>query len=653
VAPLRHFAAVLALLALSLIACTVDAPPRRASPQSAAEPVATAQATPPAASGAAPPRDTAPSRNAPSAATGELREPVLVVTDPAALAAIARERGDFGRLAFGLAAAADSNADLWSNAAYRSVAEVIERDVKDIARRDPSAGVGVAGHTHRLFDVRWLRAPSAHFDLIAVTNRIDRRALDDSACGEIRFVYRLSYSLDEGPTRRASRLPMTFILELRAPHAAAGDDCRLAAQRWLAPRDLHGDALGRWLLSADGPLARERVAPETRVQLAVNLQSVRWPSAARPDLGGHAEYMLRAFRWDAGSARYRPRKLENTPDVPRLLHDAQLRAALRAWIATPDNLARLDSATAIIPDEFLAESIVSVTPRGFARRQNRAYRRLFAPSDFADLPLSELRFARSPEALVRRLDDLTCNGCHQSRSIAGFHLVGEDVDAAAGNALAGALSPHALSDLERRKAYLLGLAGGMPLDGARPFAEHAPSDRGGYGAHCGLGDPGFTDWRCAAGLHCDAYEAPLGEQTVGVCLPDTLRVGDPCQPGRVQQNDDAHRDHARNVETQACDYVCEVSRVGFPGGMCASACDALPSDATCGGIAILTDFNNCLARREPFAQCVADHVRPAGLRACSAEAPCRDDYICARTPSGGGACLPPYFVFQLRVDGHP
>jgi hypothetical protein len=41
------------------------------------------------------------------------------------------------------------------------------------------------------------------------------------------------------------------------------------------------------------------------------------------------------------------------------------------------------------------------------------------------------------------------------------------------------------------------------------------------------------------------------------------------------------------------------------------------------------------------------------LRACDADQPCRDDYLCALTPAGKGACLPPYFVFQMRVDGHP
>jgi hypothetical protein len=52
------------------------------------------------------------------------------------------------------------------------------------------------------------------------------------------------------------------------------------------------------------------------------------------------------------------------------------------------------------------------------------------------------------------------------------------------------------------------------------------------------------------------------------------------------------------------------------------------------------------------------------LKGCDANEPCRDDYICARTAAGHsaskdarerahGACIPPYFLFQLRVDGHP
>jgi hypothetical protein len=384
------------------------------------------------------------------------------------------------------------------------------------------------------------------------------------------------------------------------------------------------------------------------------VQSVRWPSAVRPDLGGHAEYVLRAFAWDAASGGYRPRKLENTPDVPRLLHDRALREQLLSWLGKPENLRGVDMATVALPEHFLAESVVSVTPRGFARLQNRPFKRLLSPADVAAMPLAAHRFARSPEALLRRLDDLTCNGCHQSRSIAGFHLLGEDgPDTAPGNALASALSPHALAEVQRRTAYVHALAQGAQVDDARPFAERASPGAGGYGAHCGLSDRGFADWGCAEGLHCDPYEAPAGDDSVGVCLPDSPQVGDPCQPGRVELNPHPHRDRVRAFDARECGSICEASRVGFPGGMCAADCEHLPAEAACGSIALLTPFNNCLARREPFARCAAEHVRPAGLRACSDAAPCRDDYICARTASGEGACLPPYFVFQLRVDGHP
>ncbi|WP_437609848.1 hypothetical protein WMF20_00930 [Sorangium sp. So ce834] len=94
------------------------------------------------------------------------------------------------------------------------------------------------------------------------------------------------------------------------------------------------------------------------------------------------------------------------------------------------------------------------------------------------------------------------------------------------------------------------------------------------------------------------------------------------------------------------------ARLGFPGGMCTGSCGALPEEGVCGAIAVLDPFNRCLARGTPFTECLSRHVAPAGLRRCSSEAPYREDYVCARTSSGEGACIPPYFLFQLRVDGH-
>ena len=54
---------------------------------------------------------------------------------------------------------------------------------------------------------------------------------------------------------------------------------------------------------------------------------------------------------------------------------------------------------------------------------------------------------------------------------------------------------------------------------------------------------------------------------------------------------------------------------------------------------------------EPFATC-AKLSRPAALRSCGADDPCRPDYLCARASATTNVCLPPYFVLQMRVDGH-
>jgi hypothetical protein len=87
--------------------------------------------------------------------------------------------------------------------------------------------------------------------------------------------------------------------------------------------------------------------------------------------------------------------------------------------------------------------------------------------------------------------------------------------------------------------------------------------------------------------------------------------------------------------------------------MCAIACSKVGADEACGGIVGLTPFNNCLSQGRPFAECVRTTANPAGMRACDAMRACRDDYICSRTGKGEGVCMPPYFLYQLRVDGHP
>jgi hypothetical protein len=97
---------------------------------------------------------------------------------------------------------------------------------------------------------------------------------------------------------------------------------------------------------------------------------------------------------------------------------------------------------------------------------------------------------------------------------------------------------------------------------------------------------------------------------------------------------------------------------GFPAGMLGiDGCTNLPAEATCGRVAA-TGFNDCVASGKPFTECLT-FTKLAGLRACDRSNPCREDYICT-APYGDlgnngdrGTCIPPYFMFQFRVDGHP
>ena len=567
-------------------------------------------------------------------------EPSLLITDPQVLAALERQ---------GLAlssvlgeTAALGNHELSQVPRFQPLVQELEREIQRAQGADKLAGVDVARFSHRLFDRRFLRLPEARFALAGVVNRPDRAAFDRSSCGETRLIYRLAYALD---AERASKLPMTLGVELKVPRSGAG--CREAAQRWLEPSTTDAEARATWLRSERGPLfpALVRVS-QTTARVVVNLQLVRWPATIRPDLGGHAEYLLRSFRPDAKGVLRRER-LENTIDASALGNAAQ-RASLLEFLKT--NAASVDAGTPLLPDALLATRALSVTPRGLNRLANRPFAAALGAQALAGRDFSAGVFVKSPEGLLRRLDQLSCQGCHQARSVAGFHLLGEDLASApAENALAVAVSPHVTADLPRRRSIAEAMLAGTPPDFSAPLAEHGAAN-GSYGQACSLGtDPSFASWTCPAGLRCSSIEANSGA-LLGQCLSEQLRVGDACESGGVTQQPNPVRDRMSGVKVQSCpDMVCNRSGVGFPGGMCTAGCNT--PGAACGSIAILDSFNACLARGASFLSCIRGNVQPAGLRACDDQNPCRDDYVCARA-AHGGACLPPYFVFQLRVDGH-
>jgi hypothetical protein len=573
--------------------------------------------------------------------------PLLLISDPVTLLALERDHGlGFSALLHGRWGVATAD---YGPGPLQAIAQSLAARVAADKAEDPShTGVGMR-FVHRQFDPAWLASADTRFELIGVVNRMDRQVFAPESFGETRLIYRLAYTRTQQGMTVDSRLPMTINVVYWQRGGANRQDIQA---RWQAESELRGAELAAWLRADGHALAPAQLDAGLLKSVEIDVQTERWPSTIRPDMAGHAEYLLQVFRLEQGKWRATP--LENTPDLALLERDGKARAALLDWLRAPEQRAALDQGTLVVPERFLATSATSVTPRGFARLANRPWSRVFTAADFGEYEFEGMTTVRSPAALLRRLDGLSCQGCHESRSIAGFHLLGAERDPnKTVDALAVFSSPHLEGELERRGAWHMAVLHEQATDETRPFAEHE-RNRGAWGTHCGLGDPGFAAWTCADGLVC----TKLSDPELGTCLePGPALVGGACEVGEMKARADYHEDRIRNAEERPCadGGVCNDNRVGFPEGMCAFACGSSAGGpkSACGVIPNLRSFNDCLAARRPFAQCIAEAGNPAGMRSCSVAEPCRDDYICARSGSDAGVCLPPYFLFQLRVDGHP
>ena len=133
-----------------------------------------------------------------------------------------------------------------------------------------------------------------------------------------------------------------------------------------------------------------------------------------------------------------------------------------------------------------------------------------------------LQNIRSVGGFERRLNDMTCSGCHQTRGIGGFHFPGVDWMAAKpSNSTVVPASPHFFGDQIRRRDILTALRDGKPPDYSRGFSSR-PQLRGSTelaghrilrrlgrallcaGKPAADNDGSFRDWTCAEGLACQA-----------------------------------------------------------------------------------------------------------------------------------------------------
>jgi hypothetical protein len=391
----------------------------------------------------------------------------------------------------------------------------------------PKETIGVGeGFDFQLFDRTLLYSAETRFALAGIVNRMDRTYVAEANCGEIRLIYRLTrINKAAGDDASPPRLPMTLNLVLRAKAEGSTVTCSEIAKRWLAA------PVGGTPSAKDGPL--DLIDYQNIDRIETNLQIAHAPKSSVRDF--RTDYLLKVFRYDRDARVFAEAPMENQIDRTRLLADDGLKREFRAWLLDPVNLAAFDRGTVLIPEKFLANGAIAPTPVGFGPSELgpefglvQGEGAVFSEADVvaALRKVAEagvkLQNIRSPAGFERRLNDVTCAGCHQTRGIGGFHFPGVDwmADKPSNTTIVPA-SPHFFGDQVRRRDILASLRDGKAPDYSRGFASR-PQLRGstelagtnyydGWGGHCYVqgkpatgNDASFRDWTCAEGLSCQA-----------------------------------------------------------------------------------------------------------------------------------------------------
>ncbi len=284
-----------------------------------------------------------------------------------------------------------------------------------------------------------------------------------------------------------------------------------------------------------------------------------------------------------------------------------------------------------------------------------------------------------------------------------------------GNRLQIGYSPHFAAEVPRRSAYLDALAHGRMPDRFRPHPAAPPADwshpltftHAGVDAPCplrreALGSDG--GWSCAPPLECrDLVSVASAAGLFGQCVSpeQPVHAGQACRTAQIATAPlVASRASAWNVgafsdrvfeealvfdlpETgriTAASYNCRPARIGVPLGRVTRHCRAREWSFAAVDLAHPTEVCAIVGGKgfERMATGVSEPVAFAAsvgrglLDACTDRRGCREDYICQQLPdflaaqsgvdkvalaavqrAGIGFCTPTYFVYQLRLDGHP
>ncbi|MCK1642277.1 hypothetical protein IVA95_33170 [Bradyrhizobium sp. 157] len=468
-----------------------------------------------------------------SAAQDVPLERSAAVTDPATLRELDAGKFRFDRMLVPERSADIplANSELFAVPSMASVRQAIDGEFDRYMARHhaslPKETIGVGeSFDFQLLDRALLYSAETRFVLAGIINRMDRTYAAEASCGEIRLIYRLTrINKAAGDDASPPRLPMMLNLVLKARGEGSAIACSEIARRWLSA------SVDGKLSASDGPL--DLIDYQNIDRIETNLQIAHAPKSSVREF--RTDYLLKVFRYDRDARAFVESPMENQIDRARLLADDGLRREFRGWLLDPVNLVAFDRGTVLIPEKFLASGAIAPTPVGFDPSDLepefglvQGEGAVFSEADVvaalrkATEGGAKLQNVRSLAGFERRLNDVTCSGCHQTRGIGGFHFPGADwmADKASSTTVVPA-SPHFFGDQIRRRDILNALRDGKPPDYSRGFASR-PQLRGsaelagtnysdGWGAHCyvrgkpaATTDASFRDWTCAEGLTCQA-----------------------------------------------------------------------------------------------------------------------------------------------------
>jgi hypothetical protein len=553
------------------------------------------------------------------------------------------------------------------------------------------------GNVGRRFDPRWFDTEIAFFQLVGVINRIDQLdfyQIDDSNnCGEVRFIYRLAYQTTDG---NSSRLPLTFSVVYDNPIG----NCGAVARAWAQPKESN-QTTSEWLRTE--PLNLEKLHFS---KVEINAQIVRFPSGLETEFAGQALYLLRVYSYTTEEPwALIEVPLQNTPDVTGIKDNPKRKKELTQYIST--HIKEIDNGVYLLPTKFLATEAISYSTLGINRSANKPFSAIFSPQEQKSLFQSSTKrkWINSSEAVIDRLNNGSCIGCHQASTTAGFHFLGEDDPNISGvtNRLALPFSAHYHRELTRRKGQITALGNLASYSSFRPHSLTPNTKYVNTNHNCLPPDSHdhFVNsqlWGCTENETCQVLaNGDNSDIQFGQCVPtkENLHAGNACRSGQVTKSEhpgeglfNFHAYSDRFQQKQLYDlpekgqfytdsYNCRPTRIGVPLGRTYRKCttsernfdwgefNQIPPEicAVVGG----RKFDSCVEK--DFHACLDSIVARGMVDSCHSKDFCREDYICQSIPyqlkgvdpkrgkeladRSIGFCTPTYFVFQLRLDGHP